>query len=157
MVGSAAGTTGFAESCREVGTALARAGFELVVGSDSDGTADLHVAEGAELEKAPILYIGPSLARSAWRQAFNTSAEWVERRIAQLSASDAMLVLGGGPRTEQVYEVASGRGQPIVSLLALGGVGEDSGPSGGPHAACAKTAENAQLFTALKWAIALHL
>jgi hypothetical protein len=139
-------TESFRSACRALGRELARAAIDLVVGSNTKGTSDLYVVEGAGSAKVPIEVIvckpepdGPDL--EVWRKwrpftereadfpslSFEqrpASGAWSSIRLHQILAADVVIVIGGNLDSEcgesQTTYSAPVLGRPVLIIPAYG-------------------------------------
>lgn len=144
VVGSSHGLSGdrrarFEEACREIGKALAKSGFEIVVGADGTNTADRHVVEGvAAVEgKHRVLVIRPDDRDCPFldiklehpeRIEFNWQrlrGSWSAGRVPQLLAAHAVLLIGGGNGTLVTGQVAPALQKPVLTIGCFGGAAEE--------------------------------
>ena len=126
--------TAFQQACREIGSALVRAGFELVVGSDGPNTADRYVIEGAsEVEgKHRVRVIRPESGDTPFaREAEQFSrlefvfqrhqGPWAAGRVPQVLAADVVVLIGGGGGTESAGHIAATLQRPVLAVACFGG------------------------------------
>jgi len=129
----------FITACRELGNALARAGWELAVGSDDPETADKYVVEGA-LSVSGIRKIWVFRPRGGHTPFDKERAEharqvefiyeviegpWAAVHVPQVIAADAVVLIGGGPATAQVGYVAPALERPVLAIPCFGGAADD--------------------------------
>lgn len=131
-------------ACFEIGKALAEAGHSLVVGSDTENTADHFVVYGANSAtskrtkvlvnrpEADVLEPGPDRTPFAKAQSekklqridFNYNRErghWSANRVSQILASDAVIAIGGASGTLQTGYSAPLLGRPVLVIPHFGG------------------------------------
>jgi hypothetical protein len=134
----------FIEACRDLGTSLARAGHEIVVGSDSPNTADRYVVEAAAAEPGArtiwVLYPENEKDRPPFKDRLGADGSgtqfqhrdlkgpWVAARVPQVLKADAVLAIGGGPGTAQAGYVAVSLERPVLSIGCFGGAAKELGP-----------------------------
>lgn len=133
----------FRAACKRVGSAIIEKGHSLIVGSDSEHTADGCAVEGAieslEAAKTPaasprIMLIRPEASnekRSFDRFRRSMPGVFVERRldkaswsvvkIVQTRLSDALILIGGAEKTEQAGLTAAVSGKPLACIGSFGG------------------------------------
>lgn len=133
----------FRAACRQVGSKLIELGHSLIVGSDSEHTADGNAVLGAiealtatkATVKSPrIMVIRPQsldwghsfrgLRRSnpgvfVERQA--DSQEWDSVKLIQTQLADAIILIGGAKRTEQAGLIAAVSRKPLACIGSFGG------------------------------------
>jgi hypothetical protein len=134
----------FIAACRELGTALARAACDIVVGSDSPNTADRYVVEAAmavpgkrtiwvlypESEKGGAPFkdrLGAGGTETQFRHC-DLKGPWVAARIPQVLKADAILAIGGGPGTVQAGYVAVSLERPVLAIPSFGGAARELAP-----------------------------
>jgi len=129
----------FITACRDLGRALARAGLELVVGSESPNTADKYVVEGAiEVPGSrKIVVLRPEGKEAPFlkeREANQGRIEfiyqlmkgpWTSVRVPQVLAADVVIVIGGGRGAAQIGDVAPALGRPVLAIPSFGGAAND--------------------------------
>jgi hypothetical protein len=137
----------FIQACRELGTALARAGVEAVVGSDSTNTADRYVLEGfAKVDgrhRAWILRPESGETPFAEQTALPVNrvefiykrlrGPWSAGRVPQIQAADAVLLIGGGPDTLTSGYVAAALERPVLAIASFGGAAAELWPHLEPY------------------------
>lgn len=130
----------FVAACKEMGAALARAGFEFVVGSTSPNTADRWVLEGAaSIEGTHRVFVfrpddGPTPKLPADEAAKGTfivsyrrlRGPWAGGRVAQIQAADCVLMIGGARGTAQVGYSAMALEKPVLAVACFGGSAADT-------------------------------
>jgi hypothetical protein len=136
----------FDEFCESLGSAIARAGHQLVVLSDLPGHADtaalkgyLTIAQG-NLALPPILVtrgsaLDPensnaakfiaqrSLANIAFKD-LDTDGEYPFNRVGIVEAIDVLIVIGGQDGAKQLVEIAYALKKTLVPISSFGGVAE---------------------------------
>jgi len=126
---------GFIQACRDIGTSLAEAGVEIVIGSDGENTADRYVLEGvakvAGKHKVWVLRPAsedtPFADRPAWLNeqiVFKYSrlhGPWSAGRVPQILAADSVLLIGGGKGTAGSGYVAPALERPVLAIASFGG------------------------------------
>jgi hypothetical protein len=130
----------FVDACKEIGAALARAGFEFVVGSSSPNTADRWVLEGAaSIEGKHRVFVfrpddGPTPKFPADEAAKGTfimsyrrlRGPWAGGRVSQIQAADCVLMIGGARGTAQVGYSAMALEKPVLAVACFGGSAADT-------------------------------
>jgi hypothetical protein len=130
----------FRQACRKIGYELVKRGHTLIVGSDSDSTADCHAVKGAlqaldESSKSPrILVIRPESKKRFY--AFEgprrnlpgvfveqpvAEASWTVAKIVQTTLADAVILIGGAVKTEQAGLIAAVSKKPLACIGSFGG------------------------------------
>jgi len=129
----------FARACRQIGRTIAQTGQTLVVGGDSDGTADRYAVEGmtevlsgSQLESPRIIILRPNDQRVPFEEArnenqglftapFSINSEWDITKILQVNEADAVVVVGGAERAYQAGLAAVLCKKPMVAVGSFGG------------------------------------
>jgi hypothetical protein len=120
-------------ACRELGAALARAGIDIVVGSDSE--ADRYVIEGAETVEGRhrVLILRPEAGGPPIADSLPTAGariellqkrvrgSWSASQVPQILTSDAVLLIGGGEFTLTCGYVAPALERPVLAIASFGG------------------------------------
>jgi hypothetical protein len=137
----------FMTACRELGAALARAGIDIVVGSDSDNAADRYVMEGmATVEGRHRVWILRPESRETpsadWLAAIGGRIEifqrrvrgtWSAGRVPQILAADAVLLIGGAGGTLASGYVAPALERPVLAVASFGGAAAKLWPDLEPY------------------------
>jgi len=125
----------FREGCQQLGVLLAECGFDLVVASEAEITADPWVTRG--FVEGPgggrrtvfvVQYNGQYGYQSA------ASCPWLDwRRIAAedsafsaVGLADVVILLGGGAGTKGAYHLSVAQGKPVIPIGSFGGEAEYS-------------------------------
>lgn len=133
----------FRAACRQVGLELINRGHSLIVGSDSDHTADGNAVQGAveafrgakpKAESPRIMLIRPkssdqALPFSTLRQSIPgvfverrvDSASWAAVKLVQTQLADAVILIGGAEKTEQAGLTAAVSEKPLACIGSFGG------------------------------------
>lgn len=132
----------FARYCRDLGAALANAGFGFIVGSYSQDTADHYVLEGIAAAPVPIsiIYIRPRFesTRLDPKGAMVTDhiveqeefdADWPAVRPLQVAAADIVIAIGGRDGTQQAIAITQRVNKPLISIPAFLGAAGAAWPS----------------------------
>lgn len=126
----------FVRACSEIGEALARANFELVIGSYRERTADLHVLQGyARVSGARTVWflrpVGEALTPKPdlppWVEVKDkvVRGPWPAGRVPQILEADAVLLLRGRTHTRICGYVAPSLEKPVLAVGALGGAAHE--------------------------------
>jgi len=133
----------FRAACRKVGSELIARGHSLIVGSDSEHTADGNAALGAiealkqagtPVESPRIMVIRPESSDQvrpflALRQSHPgvfieyqvDSASWAVVKLVQTRLADALILIGGAEKTEQAGLTAAVSRKPLACIGSFGG------------------------------------
>ncbi len=125
----------FVGACKEIGAALARGGFEFVVGSSSPNTADRWVLEGAAgVEGKHRVFVfrpdnGPTpklpsddTAKGEFIVSYRRlRGPWAGGRVSQIQAADCVLMIGGARGSAQVGYSAMALEKPVLAVACFGG------------------------------------
>jgi Predicted nucleotide-binding protein containing TIR-like domain len=133
----------FQAACRQVGLELIRRGHSLIVGSDSDHTADGNAVRGAieafsgttpTVESPRIMLIRPrssaqglsfpQLRRSipgVFVERQVDSQSWAVVKLVQTQLADAVILIGGAEKTEQAGLTAAVSKKPLACIGSFGG------------------------------------
>lgn len=134
----------FAEACRRVGRELIERGHSLIVGTDSDHTADGHAARGAYEALGPTVGKWPRIMvvrldeedaarpfddlRRARPGVFVDhpvdAATMPVVKLVQTRLADAVLLVGGAEKTEQAGLMAALGRKPLACIGSFGGAAE---------------------------------
>jgi hypothetical protein len=132
----------FAEACREIGAEIARRKHVLLVGSESERTADRYAVEGAvsalgraTVPEAPIIVLRPSDGafpyeelRARYSHLFTSSyspeSRWGTTRLFQIRQADALVIIGGARSSYQAGITAAVCGRRVVPIGSFGGAGK---------------------------------
>jgi hypothetical protein len=133
----------FRAACRQVGLELIKRGHSLIVGSDSDHTADGNAVRGAieafsvaktTVESPRIMLIRPKSSGQAL--SFDElrrskpgvlvehqvdSASWAVVKLVQTQLADAVILIGGTKKTEQAGLTAAVSKKPLACIGSFGG------------------------------------
>lgn len=129
----------FEKACEEIGKALAKKGHQIVVGSEEDWTADLHVVKGycsvknienlkvyAHRSKDQAIPYG-KIERSSSHVTFEhrkCNGDWDVNRVEQVATSDCVLLIGGSRGTLQSGFVAPTLQKRVVAVTCFGGAAQ---------------------------------
>ena len=125
----------FISGCRELGVAFARAGFDIIVGSESENVADRYVLEGmATVEgrhrvwilrpETGEMHFADRLAANGGKiEIFHrrVRGSWSAGRVPQILAADAVLLVGGAGGTLTAGYVAPALERPVLAVASFGG------------------------------------
>jgi len=133
----------FRAACRQVGLELINRGHSLIVGSDSDHTADGNAVQGAiealrmaktTVESPRIMLIRPKSTDqehsfATLRQSIPgvfverqvDSASWAAVKLVQTQLADAVILIGGAEKTEQAGLTAAVSKKPLACIGSFGG------------------------------------
>jgi hypothetical protein len=133
----------FRAACRQVGSELIERGHSLIVGSDSEHTADGNAVRGAieavraaktTVESPRIMLIRPESSDQArpflaLRQSnpgvfiehHVDSASWAVIKLVQMQLADALILIGGAEKTEQAGLTAAVSRRPLACVGSFGG------------------------------------
>jgi predicted Rossmann-fold nucleotide-binding protein len=129
----------FREAARRVGEELAKRGHSLIVGSDSEHTADRHAVDGAlsvldQASRPRIVIVRPPSTRD--RRSFDEARRsrpglfveeevetttWASVKVFQTKLADAVVLLGGAENTQQAGLTAAVSGKPVACIGARSG------------------------------------
>lgn len=129
----------FRNACKEIGAALARAGFEFIVGSSSLKTADWWVLEGAAgiAGKHKVFVFRPDDGPTPRLPSDETAngkfivryrrlrGTWAGSQIYQIQAADCVLMVGGARGTAQAGYSAMALEKPVLAVASFGGSAAD--------------------------------
>jgi hypothetical protein len=126
----------FREACQEIGRELAKANFDLVIGSYRECTADFHVLKGyAAVQGARTVWfvrpqgepLSPKPVLPAWVTLKDTvlHGPWPAGRVPQILSADAVLLLRGTKNTRVCGYVAPSLEKPVLAVAALGGAAQE--------------------------------
>ncbi|WP_280395045.1 hypothetical protein [Nocardia brasiliensis] len=132
----------FADACRELGSALARAGATVMVGSAHGHTADRYVVEGvASVEgRHKVEIMLPVEEEDSWHDSLaelggrlditvrRLQGTWSVETVRQVLGSDGVIIIGGRKRTAQAAYIAEAFYKPVVSIASFGGAARDHWP-----------------------------
>lgn len=131
----------FGQACRRIGQELIERGHSLIVGTDSEHTADGLAARGAYEALASTIIDRPRITvvrldeRSA-RQPFDEirrarsgifvdhlvdAASWAVAKLVQTQLADAVLLIGGAEKTEHAGFTAAVAKKPLACIGSFGG------------------------------------
>ena len=128
----------FRKACRQVGAELIRRGHSLIVGTDSEHTADGNAALGAiealnaaatRVESPRIMLIRPDSSDEPRRPFLNLrrsnpgvfiehqvdAASWAAVKLVQMQLADAAILIGGAEKTEQAGLTAAVSRKPATT------------------------------------------
>ena len=135
----------FRSACRQVGAELIRRGHSLIVGTDSNHTADGNAALGAldalnaaksPIESPRIMVIGPDPHSPDKARPFLDlrksnpgvfvehqvdAASWAAVKLVQMQLADAAILIGGAEKTEQAGLTAAVSRKPLACIGSFGG------------------------------------
>jgi hypothetical protein len=132
----------FQVACRRVGRELIERGHSLIVGTDSDHTADGNAVAGAiealqttkTIESPRIMLIHPTSSADArpfakFRESMPgvfvahtvDAASWAVVKLVQTRLADALILIGGAEKTEQAGLTAAVSGKPLACIGSFGG------------------------------------
>jgi hypothetical protein len=124
----------FAPACRELGAALAKQNFEIVIGSAQAGTADGFVLEGAaSVEGRPRVLIlrpddlngvpdgVPAVIDRLDVRYKRVRGSWSAGNVPQILAADAVVLVGGAGYTLSTGYVAPALERPVIAIASFGG------------------------------------
>jgi hypothetical protein len=133
----------FRAACRQVGSQLIEQGHSLVVGSDSEHTADGNAVRGAiealrtaktMVESPRIMLIRPESSDQArpflglrqsnpgvFTEREVDSASWAVVKLVQTQLADALILIGGAEKTEQAGLTAAVSKKPLACIGSFGG------------------------------------
>lgn len=133
----------FRAACQRVGRELIELGHSLIVGSDSDHTADGNAVRGAieafeaaktKVESPRIMLIRPASSDEArpfgeLRRSMPgvfvehpvDAASWAVVKLVQTQLADAVILIGGAEKTEQAGLTAAVSGKPLACIGSFGG------------------------------------
>lgn len=134
----------FRKACRQVGAELIRRGHSLIVGTDSEHTADGNAALGAiealnaaatRVESPRIMLIRPDSSDEARRPFLELrrsnpgvfiehqvdAASWAAVKLVQMQLADAAILIGGAEKTEQAGLTAAVSRKPLACIGSFGG------------------------------------
>jgi hypothetical protein len=130
----------FEEACTDIGQALAKSGFHLVVGSTAKHTADFWVLKGASnvegKHKVTVLRpegasVAPNPNDIGGSGRFEVSyrqlhGPWAAGRVSQILAADCVLMVGGTRGTAQVGHSALALEKAVLAIPCFGGAAEEA-------------------------------
>ncbi len=134
----------FRTACRQVGAELIRQGHSLIVGTDSNHTADGNAALGAidaliaaktQVESPRIMVIRPDSPDETRRPFVDLrksnpgvfvehqvdAASWAAVKLVQTQLADAAILIGGAEKTEQAGLTAAVSRKPLACIGSFGG------------------------------------
>lgn len=125
----------FISACKELGAALTKAGFEIVVRSSNLKTADRYVVEGAsevdgrhkvlvltsDERETPFKEDIPKLEERINFRYRRIRGPWAAKRVSQVLSADAVIIMGGGKGTATVGYIAPALKRPILAIASFGG------------------------------------
>jgi predicted nucleotide-binding protein len=129
----------FASACQQIGKVIIRLGHTLVVASDQEGTADLHVVEGAvqaaggiSPERPRIIILRPNDQRISFERMrsdnpglFTTrvsmDSDWEVTKFQQINEADGVVIVGGALYSYQAGLAAAVCRKPLVPVGSFGG------------------------------------
>lgn len=134
----------FQNACREIGKELATNGHTILLGSDSNKTADRYVMEGLSSARGQhnvIVYYSEMVdvdeAADENRVPFPKadlptirirhkpySGPWSVAHTAGINAADVTLLIGGARRCDLVGHMARALGKPVLAMRFFGGAAE---------------------------------
>jgi hypothetical protein len=129
----------FMQACRELGSTLARAGSDFVIGSSAAATADKYIMEGAAAvegkrkvwifrpENGEAVELPPTdqTKTKIVRYYNRLRGPWAAGRISQVQAADAVVLIGGLRGTAQVGYAAVALNKPTLAIGSFGGAAAD--------------------------------
>jgi Predicted nucleotide-binding protein containing TIR-like domain len=133
----------FRHACQRIGRELIERGHSLIVGTDSTHTADGNAVQGAidalkaanaTVESPRIILIrlessqGPRIFDKLRRSHPGVfvehpvdAASWAVVKLVQTRLADALILIGGAEKTEQVGLTAAVSGKPLACIGSFGG------------------------------------
>jgi hypothetical protein len=132
---------GFKEAARALGAEIARRQHQIVVGSESQRTADYFAVEGVVQALGSTIGVAPAITvvrpnddkvpfhdfRSRYdhlfTSGFSPDAKWRVTHLLQVQRSDALLIVGGGELSYQAGVAAAVSGRRVVPIGSFGGAG----------------------------------
>jgi len=137
----------FIAACRQIGAALARAGMDIVIGSDSESAADRYVFEGVASVKGhhrvwvlrpehgemPFLDKAALLSNDIEIFPKRLKGRWSAGRVPQILAADAVLLIGGAGGTLTAGFVAPALERPVLAIASFGGAAAQLWPELEPY------------------------
>jgi hypothetical protein len=137
----------FMAACRELGAALAQAGIDIVVGSDSTNAADRYVIEGmvTVAGRHRVWMLRPDCGETLFADRLaevggrievfqrRVRGSWSAGRVPQILAADAVLLIGGAGGTLTAGYVAPALERPVVAIASFGGAAAKLWPDLEPY------------------------
>jgi len=137
----------FVAGCRQIGAALARAGMDIVIGSDSENAADRYVFEGVASvkghhrvwilrpEQGETTFVEKAASFSGDIEIFQKRlrGQWSAGRVPQILAADAVLLIGGAGGTLTAGYVAPALERPVLAIASFGGAAAKIWPEFEPY------------------------
>lgn len=129
----------FPSACRQIGNAIVRLGHTLVIGSESEGTADRYAVEGAIQatggsipDRPRIIILRPNDQRVSFEQLRNDNpglfttrvsmdSGWNVTKLFQVNEADGVVVVGGAAFSYQAGLAAAICKKPLVPIGSFGG------------------------------------
>src|SRR5271170_1981839 len=133
----------FAKACQDIGNAIVRLGHTLVIGSESEGTADLHAVKGAIQamgssipDRPRVIILRPNDQRISFEQMrkenpglFTTRVSidpgWNVTKILQVNEADGVVIVGGADFSYQAGLAAAVCKKPLVPVGSFGGAAKN--------------------------------
>lgn len=124
--------TSFKKACEELGAAIVNKGWELVVGSDRESSADFHFLKGASnipgVHKIHVIRPddGPTVKMPEGPGSFKVSYQrhpghWAVSRIPQVQAANLVLIIAGRDGALQTGYAAFALNKPTLTIGSFGG------------------------------------
>ena len=129
----------FPKACRQIGNAIIRLGHTLVIGSESEGTADFYAVEGAvqamggtQPDRPRIIILRPNDQQTSFEQLRNENPGlfttrvsmdpgWNVTKLLQVNEADGVVVVGGATFSYQAGLAAAVCKKPLVPIGSFGG------------------------------------
>jgi Predicted nucleotide-binding protein containing TIR-like domain len=129
----------FPKACQQIGNAIMRLGHTLVIGSESEGTADRYAVEGAiqaiggsTPDRPRIVILRPNDQRVSFEQLRNENpglfttrvsmdSGWNVTKLFQVNEADGLVVVGGAEFSYQAGLAAALCKKPLVPVGSFGG------------------------------------
>jgi hypothetical protein len=127
----------FQSACVNLGFELARAGHELILGSNRPSTADHWIAQGADRfakRRTRLTIYGPDDRRTKFDQGSYSNLElnlqrvqesWTGLRPKQVLLADVVILIGGRRGTRQAGLNALEMKKPVLPIATFGGAAEE--------------------------------
>ena len=132
----------FRKACRQVGAELIERGHSLIVGTDSEHTADanavsgaIRALRGAKVKWPRVMVIRPAASKQKDRPFASLrrslpgavvefpvdAASWAVVKLVQTQLADALILIGGAEKTEQAGLTAAVSRKPLACIGSFGG------------------------------------
>lgn len=127
----------FQSACKSLGTKLAAAKHDLLLGSKRIATADYWIALGANTvtdHKTCLMVYGPADERTKFKSESYANLEielhrikesWTSLRFDQVRLADVVILIGGGRGTRQAGLIAFELNKPVIPIAAFGGAAQE--------------------------------